>query len=131
MKRILMLNIMAWILLGCSGQDKRYREINEEQLKIQVILPQGKEKHYAVRVFPGEAISQLKGDQSKEMLYRTDSSFYLQTTTGKQYPLYTEPIASGIKGCYEYMVYFEEAAAKSFVYNDRYFTEQEYRVGLE
>ena len=126
----MILNVLL-VLIGCDGENGRYREINEEQLKVQVILPHGKEEYYGVRVFPGEAIRHIKGDLSKEMLYRSDSCFYLQTALGKQYPLYAEPVASGIKGCYEYMVYFEKAKAEVFVYDDRYFTQKVYEVDLK
>jgi len=120
-------------LLACNGKQERYREINEEQLKLQVILPKNSEQQYSVRVFPGEEIKQAKGSNSREMLYQCDSCFYLQTNGIKQYASSTTPISSGISGCYEYMVYFEngETKAASFVFDDKFYTQKQYSISLE
>ena len=119
------------VLVGCKRGGKEYREIERGAVSVKLFTPKNTEDAYKVRVFLGKEL-QVNSAQNKQMLFASDSLFYLLHNGTKQYAEQVEFVASGISGCFEYMVYFhpDRQPASSFVFSDRYLTQQEYEVQL-
>jgi hypothetical protein len=122
---------MLVVLLGCQIGTSQYKEIERGAVSVKLFTPKKADDVYKVRVFIGKEL-QANSTQNKKMLFATDSLFYLLYDGTKHYAEQVEFVASGITGCFEYMVYFhpDHHQASSFVFNDRYLTQQEYEVQL-
>ncbi len=119
------------VLLGCKGKTNGYNEIERGAVSVKLFEPKKVSDPYKVRVFIDKEL-QVNSTQNNKMLFAPDSLFYLSYNGIKQYAEQVEFVASGVSGCFEYMVYFHQGhqSVSNFVFNDRYLTQQEYKIQL-
>lgn len=82
-----------------------------------------------VRILPDAALfADLSAEAKQNLMYRTDSCFYLETNGRRVYAAAVTPVANGVSGSFEYLVSFEKTQGGRLMYYDRYLNKKEYEL---
>lgn len=122
------------VLVGCNKKHKKFKEISEGGLTVQLLQVQSSEQiKYQLRIFPDKDLMSKAGLQNK-MWYNMDSCFYLHVNNNKIFPSVQEPVANGVAGSFEYMLLFENSGSSNpelvFTYQDKHLNHQSYKFEL-
>jgi len=135
--RLKILEVMLLMLaVSCDTKRADFAEAGDEQLKVQGLKIRKKESpglvDYQVRV---QVINPEIGNEqlAASMMYKMDSAFYLANGAVRVYPEILEPVASGIKNRFEYMVSFKDVKAGKddkalLVYADKFISRKAYTL---
>ncbi len=131
-------------LVGCQGNNiahTGFKEIRDSGITIQLMkltdsIPDISVIKYGVRIFPDKALlTNMTAMDEENLLYRMDSTFYLQSNSKKYYPSLTEPIANGQKNNFEYLLIFKKSQEMKLkdmflAFNDKYISHKTHHLQL-
>lgn len=129
--------IIALLILmaGCRTQNQSVKELNDEDLVMQV--QEHTDKSYRVRLIPEtKFLIDKTSDLRNNMWYKMDSCFYIIRGEQKIYPVMQEPVANGISSSFEYLLLFDDAQAPEkgeeikFIYKDRHISKKSYSLSF-
>lgn len=128
--------LFATVFFAC-GRNPQH-QFGDGDLAIQVRKAKagnpGRDDAFQVRLFVLKTTE--KGERQKlneKMEYGNDSSFYRIRSGQKQYASGITPVSTGIRNCYEYLVFFSAGKSEEqggFVYTDRYINGRTYQLSL-
>ncbi|MBN9295448.1 MAG: hypothetical protein J0I41_00485 [Filimonas sp.] len=127
------------VALSCKQHTKTHAEKTfNDQYRIEVAqVKEVNSNAFRVRVeLVGKmAMGKLNTDTKMALLYHMDSAFYLQTKGHVIYPDNVEPVATGDKNKYDYLVYYsKEKTGKgdvTFYFDDRFITDNRYNLDIQ
>ncbi|EDM35223.1 hypothetical protein PBAL39_13362 [Pedobacter sp. BAL39] len=134
--KIYWLALFLICLTACSNAGKVMRAVDSdlEALANRSIEKEDGSVLYKIRIFPSKNIlEEHKKTLNQSMMYHADSLFYLFDGKKKIYAMQSEPVMSGINGCYEYMVVFDagddvKAENQVLVYQDKFINQKRYEL---
>ncbi|MBC6110691.1 hypothetical protein ACFOG5_17120 [Pedobacter fastidiosus] len=136
MKKTIYIALFVPMFLACNRNPQH--QFGDRKLSIQVREARAEnpavETAFQVRVFN---LSKTEGNRGKKlsekMEYGNDSSFYRIRSGQKRYASGVMPVSTGIRDCYEYLVFFPAESGEdnsSLVYRDRYISGRTYQLSL-
>lgn len=134
----LILMVFIGMVLPCCNREPGMAKVSDGELNIQAmrIGKLADDVAYAVRIYPKKEILEANKAVSKNMMYGTDSCFYLTYKKSRIYPVSITCIANGIPGSFEYLVSYEgfvlpEPATRNLFYKDKYINKKDYQLSLK
>jgi negative regulator of genetic competence, sporulation and motility len=133
---------LSCILLISCKRSREYQETGDKALKVRITELKNERSApgilgFKARLIPTvEAGSNLKVAVQTSLLYHMDSCFYLHMGAEKRYPVLIQPVASGIKNSFDYLIEFEKPEDANdhdvlLVYQDKFFTSRNYSFKIE
>jgi hypothetical protein len=116
-----------------------YKEIKDKTMELEVMRAPGNDTtvlNYKIRIFPAKAwLENMPPNSGFNFSYKMDSCFFIRAGNLKQLPLFTQPVANGVKNCFEYLVSFQADAgikmrSLQLIYADKYINGQTYSFEL-
>lgn len=139
--------IILLISTGCQSPEGRwfdglskYKEIRSRSMHIE-LMKMDTEKaftflNYKLRIYPVQSwIEEHESARVEDMNYHMDSCFFIQEGKNKYAPLFVQPVANGVKHCFEYLLSFpiQKVVKKpgiSMVYSDKFIDHKTYLINL-
>lgn len=117
-----------------------YKETKSKTMTLQIMKMTDKKDttvlNYQVRLYPAKDwLENSPPDATNNLNYRMDSCFTLKAGGRKQNPVFVQPVAGGVKNCFEYLVSFTmdntvKMKTLQLVYTDRYIDGRTYFFDL-
>jgi len=117
-----------------------YKEIKSKSMVLQLMRMERKNDtsvlDYKVRIYPAKSWTEQAGPVDINHLnYQVDSCFSLKAGKAAHSPAFVQPVASGVTGCFEYLVSFAlDSTVKmktlQLVYTDKYIDGHTYSLDL-
>lgn len=138
--------LMLLAVAACNTQRQKwqdslvaYKEIKDKAMELELMKSPENDTtvlNYKIRIFPAKAwLENQPSNSGYNFNYRMDSCFFIKAGNVKHYPLFTQPIANGIKNCFEYMVSFQtdngiKMKELQLMYADKYINGKTYSFEL-
>lgn len=140
--------LVALLAISCKTPTERwlsglaeYSQLQSASIKMEVMKMDTKNDttilNYRVRIYPDKKwLENNPRNLVSEMNYETDSCFFIKAGGAKCSPGFVQPVANGIKGCYEYLISFNvdnklKMRSLNLVYTDKYIDRQTHTLNLD
>lgn len=117
-----------------------YQEVRSRSMTLEIMKMADKNDtvvlNYKVRIYPAKQwLANRPAGAVNDLNYRMDSCFAVRAGSVKQPAVFVQPVANGVKDCFEYLVSFEMGNAMKMktlqlVYTDKYIDGHTYFLDL-
>ena len=146
MKKIAIM-VLTLAVMSCKGRTEKwfngladYKEVTSSSMQIEVLKMDTQRDtsllNYKLRIYLDRSwVDKNQPNQTNEMNYQADSCFYILAGGVKCRPAFVQPVANGIKNCYEYLISFNadkqlKMKSLNLVYADKYIDGKTYTLDL-
>jgi hypothetical protein len=147
MRKIMMPLLFLLFVAACKSPSEKWRDslsgygqLKDQNLQLEAMKMDSPSDstvlNYKVRLYPSKLWLEAHGNGAATHFdYGVDSCFTVSTGMGRYRPVFVQPVANGIKNCYEYLISFKADQTIKMkplwlVYADKYIADDKYTLDL-